>query len=252
MNGYNGHPLQPDPIAVVCALYASSVVIYCCLAVRAGSADPHTIARAAIATAALVWFAYYAHKPGISSLYTIIFLLSFTLGPLLQARRAYVPALVWLLIAAANVDVLVSLPARFGFGQPTFQGTILPADAATYLNDHAAKLKSAPDNIIYFSSTPFSMALATGRTNALPIFDPLGETWTEESFRQLLKEMDERRPSCILIESADSPLLAASPRAGNSCGGFSRRLRTNTHFAAKRVAGIFGAGLLPEHRAFFT
>jgi len=211
VNGYNGHELYPDPIALICALYASSVVIYCCFAVRAGSADSATIVRAAFATAALVWFAYYAHKPGIASLVSIVFLLSFTLGPILNARPIYLSAFVWLVIAAVNVTELASQPARFSHAPPTFQGTILPAEATAYLNDHAAQLKNAPKDIIYFSSTPFSMALATGRTNPLSVFDPFGETWTEESFRQLRKEIDERRLSCILIESADSPLLAVSP-----------------------------------------
>ena len=61
--GYNGHLFDKYVIlAVGLALYASSLVVYCCLRVRDGLCDRNLIARAALATCAIVWFGYYAHN----------------------------------------------------------------------------------------------------------------------------------------------------------------------------------------------
>ena len=87
--GINGHLFDKSIIlAVALALYASSLVIYCCLRVRDGLADRDLIARAALATASIVWFGYYAHEAFYFYLSIHLFLLSLTLGPLVQMRRA--------------------------------------------------------------------------------------------------------------------------------------------------------------------
>jgi hypothetical protein len=211
VNGYNGHPLRFEPIAIICALYASSLVIYTCLSVRAGAADVHSFARAAIAVTVVVWFAYYVHNPGLWGLYSIVALLSFTLAPLFVAPRRIVPVFVWLIIIAMNIEYLATLPARFSWSQPNYQGIIMPADAAVYLNEHGNALKEAPKSTIYFSSTPFTMALVSGRTNSLPAFDPFGETWTDKGFADLIDAVERQMPACILVEAAGSPLLATSP-----------------------------------------
>src|SRR5439155_20810230 len=60
--GYNGHLFDKwSFVALAFAFYASALVIYCCLKVRAGSDDRDLIARAALAVSAIVWFAHYAH-----------------------------------------------------------------------------------------------------------------------------------------------------------------------------------------------
>jgi hypothetical protein len=210
VNGYNGHPLPFEPIAIIAALYASALVIYTCLAVRAGEADDGVIARGALAAGAVVWFAYYVHSPSYAHLYSVVLLLCFTLAPLLAAPTRWAPALIALVIAGVNVQEIVTLPARFGLAQPTFQGIVLPADAANYLDAHAAALMAAPADIVYFASTPFSMALASGRTNPLPIFDPFGETWTYDAFNALMQTVAAKKPACILVEQAGSPLLAVN------------------------------------------
>ena len=64
-NGYGGvkPKMGPAVVAPLLAIYASSLVIYCCYQASAGNKAIVTIERAAMAVAAIIWFAYYAHRP---------------------------------------------------------------------------------------------------------------------------------------------------------------------------------------------
>jgi hypothetical protein len=246
IGGYGGRAFWHEGmatigVAMLCALYASSVVIHCCLTVRAQTADRRSIARASMAVAAIVWFGYFAQLPMLSKLYTVIVLLIFTVAPLIEDKRPWVPAAVWLFVFYVGVTYFASAPARFGFGEANFQGIILPEDTARYLNTEAAGLRSAPADTIYFSSAPFSMALASGRINRLKVFDPFGETWTTRSFIGLMQDVSAQHPACILLEAPNSPLLAVSPPRSRFIERIRSALPADYHFLRTDAGWEFGA-----------
>ena len=218
--GYNGHLFDKwSFIALAFAFYASALLIYCCLKVRAGSHDRDLIARAALAISAVVWSAHYAHEAFYYVLWIDLFLLLLTVGRTL-ATMPGATVLAGILVIACNAGVLAVIPGRFTTASPTIQGLALPPVGAAYLRQHAEQLKSVPkQGVFYFVSTPFITAVMTKRTNHLPIFDAFSETWTQAEFDQLMTNMMSQHPSLILIESGDSPFLN-SPRRQ-----FLRRIR---------------------------
>jgi hypothetical protein len=207
---YNGHLFDKWSIAaLVLALYASTVVIHCCLTVRAGSTDRRLIARAAIAFASIVWFAYYAHNSFYFVLWFNLFLLLFTIEPVLALGKAAVVGVVALAIAC-NIAGLRPVPGRFTMNSGTVQGLSLPEDTAVYLRRHADLLRSIDAlRMVYFTGTPFIMAVMTRKVNDLTVFDPFGETWTEAQLHDLIQDALAKNPTLILIEANGSPLLNA-------------------------------------------
>ena len=209
--GYNGHLFDKYIIlAVGLALYASSLVIYCCLRVRDGLADKDLIARAALATASIVWFGYYAHNAFNFGLSINLFLLLLTFGPLVQMRRA-----AWLsaILFGIACNIAILRPTEFTMKKPNIEGVTLPNKVAAYLQERNDQIKSIQSHdMFYFVSAPFITALMTKRTNDWPIFDPFAETWTKDEFEKLIRSLNNRHPSLILIESDDSPLLDAPRR----------------------------------------
>jgi hypothetical protein len=209
--GYNGRPFnQYTVFAVGFAFCASFLVIYCCLRVRDGLADRDLIARAALATANMVWFGYYAHHPFYYSLWINFFLLLATVGPLLQPRRA-----VWLcaIVLAITCDVAISRGNGFTTIKPNIEGVVL-SDKVEYLRQRNDQIRSMQSHdLFFFVSGAFVTTLMTKRTNNWPIFDPFAEIYTKDDFEHLILYMNQRHPSLILIESDDSPLLDAPRRA---------------------------------------
>jgi len=205
--GYNGHLFDIYVLlAVGLALYASSLVIYCCLRVRDGLADRDLIARGALATACIVWFGYYAHNAFFFGLSINLFLVLLTLGPLVQMKRT-----VWLyaILLGVTCNIAVLPPADlFTTNRPNIEGVTLPKEVATYLQKRNDQIKSIQSyDMFYFVSVPFATALMTKRANNWPIFDPFSETWTKDEFARLVRNLDNRNLSLILVESDDSPLL---------------------------------------------
>jgi hypothetical protein len=210
---YNGHLFDKwSGAAAVLALYASTVVIHCCLMVRAGSTDRYLIARAAIAVASIVWFAYYAHNAFYFVLWFNLFLLLFTIEPILATGKIAVLGVV-LLAVACNIAGLRPVPGRFTTKPVTVQGLSLPEDMAVYLRRHAELLQSIhAERMIYITGTPFITAVMTRKVNDLSVFDPFGETWTESQFHQLIQDVLAQKPTLILLDIDASPLLDAPRR----------------------------------------
>ena len=152
--GYNGHLFDQWSLAALAfAFYASALVIYCCLRVREGSGDRDLVARAALAVCVIVWFAYYAHNAFYYVLWIYLFLLLLTVGPTLADRRG-ATTVAALVVIACNVAVLRVIPGRFTIASPTIQGLVLPAAVASYLQQHADRLRSVPDTASSISSAP--------------------------------------------------------------------------------------------------
>jgi hypothetical protein len=211
--GYNGHLFDKWSFAaLVLALYASTVVVYCCLMVRAGSTDRDLVARAAVAVASIVWFGHYAHNGFYFVLWFDLFLLLFTIEPIFTAGRHAVVGIV-LLVIVCNAEGLRPVPGGFTTSPATVQGLALPQNTATYLRRHAELLRSihAP-RMFYFTGTPFIMTVMTRKQNDLAVFDPFAETLTDAEFGQLIRDVLANGPPLILIEVDDSPLLDAPRR----------------------------------------
>jgi hypothetical protein len=209
-SGYNGHLFDKYVFIAVCiALYASSLVVYCCLRVRDGSADRDLITRAALATSAIVWLAYYAHNAFYYVLWTHLLLLLPTFGPIIKTERALILATA--LGITFNMIVfpwVLRSGSEFTMSEPTIEGIALPKKVALYLQQRNDQIKSIQSHdMFYFVSAPFITTLMTKRTNDWPIFDPFAETWTKEEFENLIQNLNKHHPSLILIESDESPLL---------------------------------------------
>jgi hypothetical protein len=209
--GYNGHLFDKYVIlAVGLALYASSLVLYCCLRARDGLADRDLIARAALATASTVWFGYYAHNAFSFGLSINLFLMLLTLGPLVQMRRT-----AWLsaILLGVTCNFVVLRPTEFTIKKTNIEGVMLPNNVAAYLQERNNQIKWIQSyDMFYFVSAPFTTALMTKRANDSPIFDPFVETWTKDEFERLVRSLNNRDLSLILVESDGSPLLDAPRR----------------------------------------
>lgn len=224
--GFNGLAHHTDMLPLAIAVLLSAVLIHTCIEARRGRLDDGLLARGAMAGAAAVWMAYYALRPDSWNLWGVICLCVFVVEPITRAefwsRRddtagGRVPAP---LAAAAALALLVpSLQAHeFLFryravsfqGTPSFQGLVLPATLVEQVSRQAGALSAASGTTVYATPTPFIMALASGKTNDLPIFDLFGETWTEAEFRQLQLRIININPDQVMIDPEGSPSLALS------------------------------------------
>jgi hypothetical protein len=135
--------------------------------------------------------------------------LLFTIEPVLALGKAAVVGVVALAIAC-NIAGLRPVPGRFTMNSGTVQGLSLPEDTAVYLRRHADLLRSIDAlRMVYFTGTPFIMAVMTRKVNDLTVFDPFGETWTEAQLHDLIQDALAKNPTLILIEANGSPLLNA-------------------------------------------
>jgi hypothetical protein len=141
-----------------------------------------------------------------------------------------------MLAIACNVAALRPIPGRFTTRPATVQGLSLPEDTEVYLRRHAELLRSVnAGRMIYFTGTPFITAVMTRKVNDLSIFDPFGETWTESQFHELIQDVLAQKPTLILIDVDDSPLLDAPRRQ------FQHRIREaiSAHFSLTKTQDGF-------------
>jgi hypothetical protein len=212
--GYGGLKLKLDSVlAGLAALLASFLVIFCCSeAARArAKISVDVIERAALGVAAIIWFAYYANRPAFWNLWTILLLLSFTASPLIMARLSRHTFMIWSLATGAVIYSYYfehrALSAPFVKDPSIFQGVITSEWHAKFLSMQAVHLRFADSKTVFFSSSPFTLSIESGRANDISVFDPFAETWTAEGFAYLMGEIYALPASCILVETKESPAL---------------------------------------------
>jgi hypothetical protein len=207
--------------------------------------SPRGTARAAIATAVVIWFAYYANRGDRWNLWTLIFLSSFlwdrALFPLsLQKRRlglkkGILPVGVLAFAMAIGPQALLTHQAawsrlfleftltdavqRLGDKQSAISGVHINPLVASALENKAAALKDHP-HAKYITANAFVLPLMTERGSGLPVGHPFGSTHTHVAYKTLLDWMIENGGPLIVVDDPNYPV----PRKGPQMT-FLRRLR---------------------------
>jgi hypothetical protein len=215
--GYGGLKMTPDGVAVLVAIYASYLVIICCFEAAGEFLGGLTIERGALAVAAIIWFGYYAHRPLVWNLWGILFLLSFTVSPLLfdKGKMTICSKIAWIAVLAivANIYLFeyfykrMHVRVQFTSDTPTIQGVLIPELDAKFIEGQAQYLGSIEAKVVFFATASFAISNEAGKANQISAFDAFAETWTYASFIELMKRIRSSQTVCVLVESPQSPLL---------------------------------------------
>ena len=258
VGGYGGLQNKGDLIAVGIAGFTTVVLLQSCVAARRGLLSDLALARTAICMAILVWFAYYANRPGPWNLWGIYVLAVFLVEPITrpefwstraeQLRRPLAsPVIVLAVLALVMIPVhahsfLYHNRAISLRSTPNFQGLELPTIMVDHFRSQAQVLSAAPHRTVYLSAVPFISGLTSNRHNSLSVFDSFGETWTPGGLARLRQQIVDLDPELVLVEAKASPLFGVAvygPRFVWPREDFFNRLRKilGDHFTRDGEAG---------------
>src|SRR5262249_1229305 len=157
--------MTPDGVAVLVAIYASYLVIICCFEAAGEFLGIATIERAALAVAAIIWFGYYMYRPLFWNLWGILFLLSFTVSPLLfnKGTMTIYSKIAWIAVVAVVANIYLfeyfykrmHVRLQFTSNAPTFQGVIIPELDAKFIEGQAQYLGSIEAKVVFFATASF-------------------------------------------------------------------------------------------------
>jgi hypothetical protein len=255
LSGFNGHPLKFDLLAIFIFMHCVYIAASGILTWSTREISPRASIKLAVASAILVWFAYYMNRADTWNLWTICFLYSFLLLDFLDTRliaflwrkrgvRALmdlrVGALVWVLLPVILLNTRMLVPnfvvnklrgqsrswqAPTGQGLAVISGVRLPLDIAAVMEQRAALVKKIcnRDKTIYLTRDALLIPLMTRQFNPLSVQDVYLESFEPTRQEQLIREILVNNPKYILVDDPAS-ILSATDFAAKSRQEFYGRI----------------------------
>jgi hypothetical protein len=201
--GYAGLKLRYEAFAAVLFLHSLFIMARGALLSRVKQQGTDEAFKMAVASAVLIWLAYYVNRPDFWNLWTFIYLYIFLIPDLtgifalktglpgiIKNNRAVLAACVLLPLAiTANINetanIMGSIRDLGKSGNTTVSGVAVPGTLGTAAAGKIAAVRSGVkpgDNALVYFKYAYMYCLDTGSFNRLPFHDILAESVTGDEF----------------------------------------------------------------------
>jgi hypothetical protein len=234
LNGFGGLRLEFDPLVIFIFMHCVYITASVIIAWSQREIGSVLSVKLAVASAVLVWFAYYMNRAATWNLWTIFFLYGFLLVDFLDFRlmsflwrKRGLLSLIDLRVAAfacvllpnllfANKlppvlhDLKNSLKAQTNAGFLQVSGVWLPADIVPALESRVAFAKTifGRGKTIFLTRDTLIISLMTGQCNLLDVQDVYLEYFEPAKFEYLIRNLRAVNSEYILVDEPSSVLSA--------------------------------------------